>query len=129
MSNSFLSTSIEYLKGVGPKRAEIMKKELGIFTYDQLINHFPFRYVDRSKIHKIKDVNSSEIHVQLKGKITRVSEAGAKKGKRLIAYLQDDTGEMELVWFKGVKWVKPKLIIGKVFIVFGKPTQFNNSLI
>ena len=127
MSNSFLSTSIEYLKGVGPKRADILKKELRIFTYDHLINHFPFRYIDRSKIHKIKDVNSSEIHIQLRGKITRVSETGVKQGKRLIAYLQDDTGEMQLIWFKGAKWVKPKLIIGKEFIVFGKPTQFNNS--
>ncbi len=127
MSNPLLSTSIEYLKGVGPKRAQILKKELSIHTYGQLINHFPFRYIDRSKIHKIKDIRSSEAHIQLKGKIVRVSEAGVKQAKRLIAYLQDDTGEIELVWFKGAKWVKPKLIIGKEFIVFGKPTQFNNS--
>ena len=127
MSNSFLSTSIEYLKGVGPKRADLFKKELGIFTFEHLLNHFPFRYIDRSKIHKINEINSTEIHVQLKGKITRVKEVGAQRSKRLIAYLKDETGEIELLWFKGAKWVKPKLIIGKEFIVFGKPTEFNKS--
>ena len=127
MTNSFLSTSIEYLKGVGPKRAEILKKELRIFTYDHLLTHFPFRYIDRSKVHKISEVKSDESYVQLKGKISNVKEAGTKGGKRLIAYLQDETGVMELIWFKGAKWIKPKLIIGKEFIVFGKPSQFNSS--
>lgn len=127
MSNPFLSTSIEYLKGVGPKRGEILKKELGIRSYENLLNHFPFRYIDRSKVHAISEVTSSEVYVQLRGKITRVTEAGAKRGKRLIAYLKDETGEMELIWFKGIKWVKPKLLIGKEFIVFGKPTQYNQS--
>ena len=127
MTNSFLSTSIEYLKGVGPKRAEILKKELRIFTYDHLLTHFPFRYIDRSKVHKISEVKSDESYVQLKGKISNVKEAGTKGGKRLIAYLQDESGVMELIWFKGAKWIKPKLIIGKEFIVFGKPSQFNSS--
>lgn len=127
MTNSFLSTSIEYLKGVGPKRAEILKKELRIFTYDHLLTHFPFRYIDRSKVHKISEVKSDESYVQLKGKISNVKEAGTKGGKRLIAYLQDETGVMELIWFKGAKWIKPKLIIGKEFIVFGKPSQYNSS--
>ncbi len=127
MSHAFLSTSIEYLKGVGPKRAEIIKKELGIYTYEQLLSYYPFRYIDRSKVHQIKNINSSEIHVQLKGKITRISEAGEKRGKRLIAQLQDDTGSIELVWFKGIKWVKPKLSIGKEYTIFGKPSQFSNS--
>ncbi|MDB9932815.1 ATP-dependent DNA helicase RecG [Flavobacteriales bacterium] len=127
MTNSFLSTSIEYLKGVGPKRAEILKKELRIFTYDHLLTHFPFRYIDRSKVHKISEVKSDESYVQLKGKISNVKEAGTKGGKRLIAYLQDETGVMELIWFKGAKWIKPKLIIGKEFIVFGKPSHFNSS--
>lgn len=127
MSHAFLSTSIEYLKGVGPKRAEIIKKELGIYTYEQLLSYYPFRYIDRSKVHQIKNINSTEIHVQLKGKITRISEAGEKRGKRLIAQLQDDTGSIELVWFKGIKWVKPKLSVGKEYTIFGKPSQFNNS--
>jgi len=127
MSQSFLSTSIEYLKGVGPKRAATINKELGIYTFDQLLSYYPFRYIDRSKVHQIKHINSSEIHVQLKGKITRVSEAGEKRGKRLIAHLQDESGSIELVWFKGIKWVKPKLIVGKEYTVFGKPTQFSNS--
>ena len=127
MSHAFLSTSIEYLKGVGPKRAEIIKKELGIYTYEQLLSYYPFRYIDRSKVHQIKNINSSEIHVQLKGKITRISEAGEKRGKRLIAQLQDATGSIELVWFKGIKWVKPKLSVGKEYTIFGKPSQFSNS--
>ena len=127
MSHAFLSTSIEYLKGVGPKRAEIIKKELGIYTYEQLLSYYPFRYIDRSKVHQIKNINSTEIHVQLKGKITRISEAGEKRGKRLIAQLQDDTGSIELVWFKGIKWVKPKLSVGKEYTIFGKPSQFSNS--
>ncbi len=127
MSQSIISTSIEYLKGVGPKRAEIIKKELGLFTFEHLLNYYPFRYIDRSKVHLIKDISSTEIHVQLKGKITRVTEAGEKRGKRLIAYLQDESGSIELVWFKGIKWVKPKLIVGKEYTVFGKPSQFSSS--
>jgi ATP-dependent DNA helicase RecG len=127
MSNSFLSTSIEYLKGVGPKRAELMKKELGIFTFDHLVNHFPFRYIDRSKVHKISDVNSTEVHIQLIGKITKVSETGEKRAKRLVAHLQDESGIIELIWFKGIKWVKPKLMVGKEYIVFGKPSQYQSS--
>ena len=127
MSNSFLSTSIEYLKGVGPKRAELMKKELGIFTFEHLLNHFPFRYIDRSRVHQVSELNSTEVHIQLKGKITKVSEAGEKRAKRLIAHLQDKSGTIELIWFKGIKWVKPKLVVGKEYIVFGKPSQYRNS--
>lgn len=127
MSQSFLSTSIEYLKGVGPKRADVIRKELGIHTFEHLLHYYPFRYVDRSKIHQIKEINTTEIHVQLKGIISRVSEVGTGRGKRLVAYLRDESGEIELVWFKGIKWVKPKLIVGKEYTVFGKPAQFNNN--
>jgi ATP-dependent DNA helicase RecG len=126
MNNNILNTPIEYLKGVGPSRAELLKKELSIFTFKDLLFHFPFRYIDRTKFHTIRDINTDAFHIQLKGKITNIQTIGEGRKKRLTATLQDETGSIELVWFKGIKWVKPQLVPGKTFIVYGKPTQFNN---
>jgi ATP-dependent DNA helicase RecG len=122
-----LETSIEYLKGVGPARAAVLKKELGIFTFNNLLHHFPFRYVDRSKFYKISEINSDALYVQLKGKIIHFQKIGKPRSERLIAILQDDTGETELVWFKGIKWIIDKIILNDEYIVFGKPAIFNNK--
>jgi len=128
MANSFLATPIEYLKGVGPERAKLLQKELKIKTYGDLLFHFPFRYVDRSNFQKIKDLLPDQSGVQLLGKLVSVSETGFKQSKRLVAVLRDETGSIELVFFKGIQWLKPKLIIGKEFIVFGKTTRFGARL-
>jgi len=122
-----LDTQIEFLKGVGPARADALKRELGIFTFNQLLHHFPFRYVDRSKFYKINEITSDALYVQLKGKIIHLQKAGKPRSERLVAILQDDSGETELVWFKGAKWIEAKLKINEEYVVFGKPAIFNNK--
>ncbi|MBT6837552.1 MAG: ATP-dependent DNA helicase RecG [Bacteroidetes bacterium] len=121
-----LKTEIEYLKGVGPARAAVLKKYLELFTFDDLLNYFPFRYVDRSKIYKIADINSDAAQIQIQGVVSRVSEIGTGKSKRLIATLKDDSGSIELVWFKGQKWMKQIVKEGYEYLVFCKPSRFNS---
>ncbi|MEX1191791.1 MAG: ATP-dependent DNA helicase RecG [Brumimicrobium sp.] len=126
--NYLLNTPIEYLKGVGAERGDLLRKEIGVDKLWDLLNYFPFRYVDRSKYMKIKDLSAYDnIPVQLKGRITHVSEVGVGRGKRLKAVFQDDTGVIDLVWFKGAKWVKNKLRSGIPFRIYGKPTLYGNS--
>jgi ATP-dependent DNA helicase RecG len=124
---STLETAIEFLKGVGPKRAELLQKELGIFTCEQLLNHFPFRYIDRTRFYKINELNPELPYVQILGRITSKEIVGEKHKKRLVARLTDDTGSIELVWFQSLKWVDENLLRGKVYIVFGRPAVFNGS--
>lgn len=127
MFASSLDTTIEFLKGVGPKRAELLQKELGIFTYEQLLNYFPFRYIDRTRFYKINELNPEMPYVQILGRITGKEQIGEKHKKRIIARLTDETGSIELVWFQSLKWVDEHVMRGKVYIVFGKPTVFNGS--
>jgi len=122
-----LSTSIEYLKGVGPKRAELLKKELEIFTFRDLLFHFPFRYIDKSKIYLVADLKTETPSIQLFGKIIKIEEKGHKKNKRLIAYFQDKSGIVELVWFKGLRWIKSSIKLNSNYLVFGKPSFFNGT--
>ena len=122
-----LSTSIEYLKGVGPKRAELLKKELEIFTFRDLLFHFPFRYIDKSKIYLVADLKPETPSIQLFGKIIKIVEKGHKKNKRLIAYFQDKSGIVELVWFKGLRWIKSSIKLNSNYLVFGKPSFFNGA--
>jgi ATP-dependent DNA helicase RecG len=123
--NNFLITPIEYLKGVGPQKAELLKKEIGIFTFGDLLEYYPFRYVDRSSFHQIRDLLDVNGNVQIKGRITAVLEAGSGRSKRLTAKFQDQTGMIDLVWFKGASWVKKSLKINQEIQIYGKPTQFN----
>lgn len=125
MSGDLLSTSIEFLKGVGPARAELLKKELGIFTFNDLLHYFPFRYVDRSKFTKVSEINSESTYVQVKGRITELKTVGEGRGKRLTGFLQDDSGSIELVWFQGIKWVIQKISPNLDYVIFGKPSYFN----
>ncbi|MCD0487091.1 ATP-dependent DNA helicase RecG [Pedobacter sp. MC2016-14] len=127
MFASDLDTTIEFLKGVGPKRAEILQKELGIYTYAQLLNHYPFRYIDRTRFYKINELNPELPFVQVLGRITSKETIGEKHKKRIVAKFTDDTGTIELVWFQSLKWVDEHVMRGKVYIAFGKPTVFNGS--
>ena len=94
-----LETPIDYLKGVGPARSDLLKKELRIFTYGDLLHHYPFRYIDKSKVYNIADLTPDVPFVQLKGQIIKFDEKGQKRSKRLIAHFKDETGIIELVWF------------------------------
>ncbi len=127
MRQNILETPIEYLKGVGPKRAQLLRDELSIFSFNDLLQYFPFRYIDKSKIHKIVEINNDISFVQLKGKITNVRVIGAKRAQRLSAVLNDDSGAIELVWFKGIKWFKDSFKKDQDYLVFGKPSLFNNK--
>mgnify|MGYP001949834523 CR=1 FL=1 len=120
----WLSTKVEFLPKVGPKRAEVLQTEMGIFQFRDLLYHFPFRYVDKTSFVSIKEATQSLNASQIKGKLIKVQEVGFGKSKRLTAILEDDSGKIELVWFKGAKWMKPKLFVGNEYIVYGKPKQF-----
>ncbi|MFA9389936.1 MAG: ATP-dependent DNA helicase RecG [Prolixibacteraceae bacterium] len=122
---SLLAQDIKYLAGVGPKRAELLKSELGVHTYADLLYFFPYKYVDRTKFFTIKEVNAQMPYVQVIGKIQKIEKLGEGPKARLTAYFVDQTGIMELVWFKGIKWVLPSLIPGKMMVAYGKPSAFN----
>ena len=125
--NTKLQTPIDYLKGVGPHRADLLRKELGIQTYQDLLNFFPYRYIDRTRFYQIKDLQRHSAEVQLVGEITEIKEVAQKRGKRLVAKFRDETGTMELVWFRGQKWIKNQLKLHVPYIIFGKTNWYNNS--
>ena len=127
MSNNLLETPIEYLKGVGPARGELLRKELGIHKYGDLINLFPNRYIDRTRYYKINELQNTNAEVQIIGRIIHIKTVEQKKGKRLVATFADETGEMELVWFQGQKWIRENLKLNTVYVIFGKCTAFNNQ--
>ncbi|HET9485834.1 MAG TPA: ATP-dependent DNA helicase RecG [Chryseosolibacter sp.] len=120
----FFDTSIEFLKGVGPQRAALLSKELNIITYGDLIQHYPFRYEDRTRFYTLNEIREEMPYVQVKGKITGKEFVGSGPKKRMVAYFQDDTGQIELVWFQGISWIADKIKIGGEYIVFGKPGKF-----
>lgn len=124
--SGFFETSIEYLKGVGPQRAALLNKELNIFTYGDLIQHYPFRYEDRTRFYTIHEIHEDMPSVQLKGRITGKELIGAGSKRRMVCYFQDSTGQIELVWFQGISWIADKLKTGIEYIVFGKPVKFGN---
>jgi len=121
---SVLDTPIEFLKGVGPQRGELLRKELSIGTYGELLQHFPFRYVDRSVFHRVREITEELTQVQLRGVLGPLKLVGEKQGRRLTASLTDATGTIELVWFKGIKWLQSSLKPGQEYVVFGKPNVF-----
>jgi ATP-dependent DNA helicase RecG len=123
-----LQTPIEYLKGVGPQRGDLLRKELGIFKYQDLINFYPNRYIDRTRYYKINELQNNPSELQVIGKIIHIKtvEFGKNK-KRLVATFADETGQMELVWFQGFKWIKESLQLNVPMVVFGKCTSFNGA--
>jgi RecG-like helicase len=127
MNPNFLQTPIAYLKGVGPNRADILKAELGIETYRDLLHLFPNRYLDRTSYYKINQLQPSGADVQVVGKIIHLKMVEQKRGKRLVATFVDETGQMELVWFRGHKWIKESLKINEPYVVFGRVSQYGNT--
>ncbi|MNJ95019.1 ATP-dependent DNA helicase RecG [compost metagenome] len=123
--NNLLETPIEYLKGVGPARGELLRKELGIHKYGDLINLFPNRYIDRTRYYRINELQNSGAEVQVVGKVIHIKSVEQKRGSRMVATFTDGTGEMELVWFQGQKWIRENLKINMPYVVFGKCTSFN----
>lgn len=127
MNDQLLNTPIEYLKGVGPQRGDVLKKELSIFTYKDLLSHYPFRYIDRTKFYKINEAFTDLPYIQILVRLKSFEIVGEKQTKRLVAHAIDDTGEIELVWFKGIKWIEKNLKLNHVYIIFGKVTFFNSK--
>lgn len=103
---------IEYLKGVGPLRGDLLKKELGIYTFEDLLEHFPHRHIDKTKISQIADINSETEYIQVVGKLTYVEAIGENRGRRLVGQLSDGSGILELAWFQGISWVEKSLSVG-----------------
>ena len=125
---SIFQTPIDNLKGIGGKKAEILKKEAAIFTYHDLLMYFPYRYVDKSKFHRIGDIpDNPQAYMQIRGKITHMAICGERKGRRLVAIFQDDSGTMELIWFHGIPYMEKYLQLNQTYIVFGKPQLFNQN--
>lgn len=122
-----LETSIEYVKGIGPDRAKLIKGVLGLSTVEDLLNFYPIRYLDKNKVYKISQLEESAIEVQLKGRITQVQEVQTGKTKRLSAKFNDDTGTMDLVWFQYSKWLKEQIPVNREVYIFGKINVFNRQ--
>ncbi len=121
-----LQNSIAYLKGVGPSRAQLLGAELGIFTYADLANFFPNRYIDRTRFFKINQLRSNNSEVQIIGQITSFKTVKQKRGSRLTATFVDETGSIELIWFRGAKWIRDSVKINTPFVVFGKVNLYGS---
>ena len=124
----FIDTPIEFLKGVGPARAAMLQRELDIYTYGDLLEYFPYRYVDRSQRSTIRDINIDDPYVVLRGTIHDMHTIGEGRSMRLTAQLRDNTGQIELVWFQGIKWIRESLKPDTEYIVMGKPSVFNGHI-
>jgi len=120
MSDAQLQSPLVYLKGVGPQRAKLLQSEVKLETYKDLVEYYPFRYIDRTKFYKIKELQQSTAEVQILGVITEIRLVDQKRGKRLVATFEDDTGYIELVWFKGYKWIREQLKLEQPYVAFGK---------
>ena len=127
-NTDILESPIEFLKGIGPSRADLLKKELSIFKFRDLLMQFPFRYVDKTQFHKIRDINYQTQQIQLRGILRRLSVAGQGGKRRLVANFRDETGVIELIWFKGVSWLEKNLNIGGEYIVYGKVNNFRGNI-
>jgi ATP-dependent DNA helicase RecG len=125
--STFLNTKIEYLKGVGPAKAELLQKEFAIFTLNDLLYYFPYRHIDRSKMYQISQIDDTIQYIQLKGTISNLKTIGTGAGARLTATLSDGTGTLELLWFQGQKWIRESILAGKPYVVFGKLSEFNRT--
>jgi len=123
-----LNTDINYIPGIGPKRATTLLAELGMRTVEDLITYFPYKYIDRSRFYTIREANENMPYIQLKGKIISFEKRGEGRSQRLVATFTDNTGFIELVWFKGIKFVENKYRLNQEYIAFGKPARFGTKL-
>ncbi|HZH54917.1 MAG TPA: ATP-dependent DNA helicase RecG [Sphingobacteriaceae bacterium] len=121
-------TPIEYLKGVGPARADLLRKELEIHTFGDLLLHYPFRYIDRTALHRIAQLYPTMEAAQVIGRLVQLEEVGERRSRRLVGRFRDDSGEVELVWFQSVTWLKKSLQVGTAYVLYGKPALFNGQL-
>ena len=122
-----LDTAIGYLKGVGPKREELLQKELRIYTFRDMLFQFPFRYIDKTRFHRIADIQEESGAVQLRGILRRLETLGEGRKRRMSGVLRDESGAIELVWFSGLHWLEKQLVVGQEYVVYGKPTAFKDS--
>ena len=127
MNANLLQTPITYLKGVGPGRSELLGSELGVHTYLDLLYVFPNRYIDRTRFYKINELQQSHADVQLIGQITEIKTVDQRKGKRLVARFEDNTGTMELVWFRGQKWIASQLKLRQDYVIFGRVNWYSGK--
>ena len=127
MANSILDTPVEFIKGVGPTKADVLKKDLGLFTFQHMLSHYPFRYIDRTKYHKINQLDPESQYIQIIGRVISKKQIGDKRAKRIVAVFKDETGLMELVWFQSLKWVEENIQVGMAYVAFGKPNLFNGT--
>ncbi len=127
MQQDLLNTAIEYLKGVGPKRGELLRKELSIHTFRDLLYQFPYRYVDKTRFQKVRELHEDMGDVQLKGILRRLSKTGEGRKRRLVGRFRDDTGYIDLVWFTGVHWLEKKLQVGAEYVVYGRVNQYGGQ--
>ncbi len=125
--SSYSQTDIKYLNGVGPKKAEILNKEIDVFSVEDLLYYFPYKYIDRSRIYFIHEIDGNMPYIQLKGRITAFETFGEGRNKRLVAHFTDDTGFVDLVWFQGLKYITDQYKPNMPYIIFGKPTIFGNK--
>ncbi len=125
--SDLLKQEIKFLTGVGPKRAELLNKELQLFTFEDLLYYFPYKYIDRSKFYSISELNSEMPYIQIRGKITGFQTVGGGNKKRLVATFADNSGRMELIWFKGLSYIQKSLELNREYIVFGKPGNFSGK--
>ena len=123
-----LQTEIKFLTGIGPKRADLLNRELNIHTFEDLLYHFPYRYIDRSRFYKISEISSQQPYIQIRGRISSLEVTGPRYKKRLIAKFSDDTGTIDLVWFKGVSWIRETLKKDREYVAFGKPNLHGRQL-
>ncbi|QRX64513.1 ATP-dependent DNA helicase RecG [Dysgonomonadaceae bacterium zrk40] len=124
---NILQTDIKFVPGVGPKRAEILNKEIDAFTLGDLLRWYPYRYIDRTRIYYVHEIDSAQAYIQLKGKITAFESFGEGRRRRLVAHFTDGTGFVDLVWFQGIRFVESKYKLNQEYIVFGKPALFNGK--
>ncbi|WP_443945654.1 ATP-dependent DNA helicase RecG [Pedobacter sp. AW1-32] len=127
MANSILDTPVEFIKGVGPTKADVLKKDLCLFTFQDMLSHYPFRYIDRTKYYKINQLDPESQYIQIIGRIISKKQIGDKRAKRIVAIFKDETGLMELVWFQSLKWVDENIQVGMAYVAFGKPNLFNGT--
>jgi ATP-dependent DNA helicase RecG len=120
-----LQTDIKFLPGVGPRRAELLFNELGVSTFDDLLRHYPYKYTDRTRFYTVREIDSDQAYIQIRGMITAMEVIGKRPRQRLTARFEDSTGTMELIWFQGIKWVQQTVKTGVEYVIFGKPALFN----
>ena len=122
-----MTSPIEYLKGVGPQRADLLKKELGIFTFRDLLELFPYRHVDKTQVNRVRDILPTTEYIQVSGQLISKEVLGERSAKRLVVELRDSTGSLELVWFQGINWVQKMLEIGNYYLVYGRVSFFQGK--